>query len=101
MTNYIKTGNTFNNFSTLQVNITKATKAIDKVHCFIITVVEILPKFKIAIKDNYKTNKYWSKLLPSLLEDTSGGTKFIIQDGLIYYIDAFNSRLQLYIPKAL
>ena len=52
------TGNTFNNLFILQINIAKATKAINKVYYFIITVVKILLKFKIVIKDNYETNKY-------------------------------------------
>ena len=43
-----------------------------------ITVVEILPKFKIVIKNNYKTDKYWSKLLLLLLKDTSGSAKFVV-----------------------
>ena len=76
---------------------------LDEGHVFHATIAEMSEDFRSAIKDGYKTDKHWAKVLVSLEQDTKEDdiAQYVLRGELIYLVDAFDRRLRLCIPKGL
>lgn len=94
---------------------TNAPGILDEIPVYNLTLVEMSEDFRSRLSSAYKDDKKWSKILESLLnrrkqllEEKQSvehvrlpNIQFLLRNDLIYYLDDFNDRERLCIPKQL